>query len=118
MFDCTCDVPQLQTHRLLVPVEDFESEVHPDGGSVVGAEVVMHIPLDDAGLSDPEVSYHKNLIEVLLVVVVLHGDRGGRELSMNPPERKRKRSRGRWRRRTSAEGTGEELLLLLLWGGR
>lgn len=85
----TCDVPQLQTHRLLVPVEDFEGEVHPDGSSVVGAEVVMDIPLDDAGLAHPEVPYHKNLVEVLLVVVVLHGDRGGRELSMNPPERRR-----------------------------
>lgn len=84
-LDCTCNVPQLQAHRLLVPVEDLEREVHPDGGSVVGAEVVMDIPLDDAGLADPEVPYHKDLIEMLLLVVVLHGDRGGRELSMNPP---------------------------------
>lgn len=84
-MDCTCDVPQLQTHRLLVPVEDFECEVHPDGGAVVGAEVVVDIPFDDAGLADPEVPYHKDLIEMLLLVVVLHGDRGGRELSMNPP---------------------------------
>ena len=83
-MDCTCDVPQLQPHRLLVPVEDFEREVHPDGGAVVGAEVVVHIPLDDAGLADPEVSYHQDLIEMLLSVVVLHGERGGRELSMNP----------------------------------
>lgn len=84
-LDRTCNVPQLQTHRLLVPVEDFEREVHPDGGSIVGAEVVMHVPLDDAGLADPEVPYHKDLIEMLLLVVVLHGDREGRELSMNPP---------------------------------
>lgn len=81
----TCDVPQLQAHRLLVPVEDFEREVHPDGGSVVGAEVVVDIALDDAGLADPEVPYHKDLVEMLLLVVVLHGDRGGRELRMNPP---------------------------------
>lgn len=81
----TCDVPQLQSHRLLVPGEDFEGEVHPNGGAVVGAEVVMHIPLDNAGLPDPEVSYNEYLVEVLLMVVVLHGDRGGRELSMNPP---------------------------------
>lgn len=80
----TCDVPQLEAHRLLVPVEDFQSEVHPDGGSVVGAEVVMDVPLDDAGLADPEVSYDKDLIEMFLLVAVLHGDRGGRELSMNP----------------------------------
>lgn len=46
----------------------------------------MHIPLDDAGLSNPEVPYNENLKEMLLGVVVLHGDRGGRELSMNPPE--------------------------------
>lgn len=83
----TCDVPQLQAHRLLVPVEHFEGEVHPDGGSVVGAEVVVDVPLDDAGLADPEVPDHKDLVEMLLVVVVLHGDRGGgRELSMNPPQ--------------------------------
>lgn len=44
----------------------------------------MDISLDDAGLADSEVSYHKNLVETLLVVVVLHGERGGRELSMNP----------------------------------
>lgn len=85
-MDCTCNVPQLKAHSLLVPVEHFEGEVHPDGGSVVGAEVVMDIPFDDAGLPDPEVPNHKDLIEMLLVVVVLHGDRGGRELSMNPPE--------------------------------
>lgn len=88
---CTCDVPQLQAHRLLLPVEDFESEVHPDGGSVVGAEVVVDIPLDDAGLTHPEVSYDQDLVEALLVVVVLHGDRGGgRELRMNPLWRNRK----------------------------
>lgn len=81
----TCNVPQLQSHRLLVPGKDFEGEVHSDGGTVVGAEVVMNIPLDDAGFPDPEVSYNENLVEVLLMVVSLHGDRGGRELSMNPP---------------------------------
>lgn len=84
----TCDVPQLQAHRLLVPVKDFECEVHSDGCSVVGAEVMMDIPLNNAGLSDPEVPYHKNLIEALFMVVVLHSDRGGRELSMNPPYRR------------------------------
>lgn len=83
---CTCDVPQLEAHGLLVPVEDLEGEVHPDGGSVVGAEVVVDIALDDAGLPDPEVTYDEDLIEMFLVVmVVLHGERGGRQLSMNPP---------------------------------
>lgn len=46
---------------------------------------MVDISLDDTGLSNPEVAYHKNLIEMLLMVVVLHGDRGGRESSMNPP---------------------------------
>lgn len=46
---------------------------------------MMDIPLDDTGLANPEIAYHKNLIKMLLVVVVLHGERGGRELSMNPP---------------------------------
>lgn len=72
---CTCNVPQLKAHRLLIPVEHFEGEVHPDGGSVVRAEVVMDIPFDDTGLTDPEVPYHKDFIEMLLIVVVLHGDR-------------------------------------------
>lgn len=81
----TCDVPQLKAHGLLVPVEHFECEIHADGGSVVGAKVVVDISLDDTGLPNPEVAYHKNLIEMLLMVVVLHGDRGGRESSMNPP---------------------------------
>lgn len=81
----TCDVPQLKAHGLLVQVEHFECEIHADGGSVVGAKVVVDISLDDTGLPNPEVAYHKNLIEMLLMVVVLHGDRGGRESSMNPP---------------------------------
>lgn len=84
----TCDVPELQPHRLLVPVQHFERKVHADGGAVVGAEVVVHIALDDAGLAHAEVSDHQDLVEMLLLVVVLHGGRGGRdELSMNPPER-------------------------------
>lgn len=81
----TRDVPQLEAHRLLVPVQDFEGEVHPDGGAVVGAEVVVHVALDDAGLPDPQVPYHKDLVEALLMVVVLHGGRGARQLRMNPP---------------------------------
>lgn len=70
----TCDVPELKTHGLLVPIEDFESEVHSDGGAIVGAEVVMDITLDDTGLSDPEVANYKDFIKVFLVVVVLHRD--------------------------------------------
>lgn len=58
----------------------------------------MHIALDDAGLADAEVPYHQDLIEVLLLVAVLHGERGGRgELSMNPLQRRAPRE-GEWGR--------------------
>lgn len=97
----TCDVPQLQPHRLLVPVEHFERKVHADGGAVVGAEVVVHVALDDAGLAHAEVPDHQDLVEMLLLVAVLHGGRGGRdELSMNPPELSAAERRG---------STGEQL---------
>ena len=85
----TCDVPQLEAHRLLVPVEHLEREVHADRGAVVGAEVVMDVALDDAGLPHAQVSYDEDLIKMFLVVVVLvlvivlHGDRRGRGLRIN-----------------------------------
>jgi len=83
----TCDVPQLEAHRLLVPVEHLEREVHADGGAVVGAEVVMHVALDDAGLPHAQVAYDQDLIKMFLMlvvmVVVLHGDRRGRGLCIN-----------------------------------
>lgn len=81
----TCDVPQLKTDCLLVPVENFKGKIHSDCSPVVGAEVVMHVALDDAGLANSEVSNHKDLIQMFLLVVVVHGDRGVWELRMNRP---------------------------------
>lgn len=93
----TCDVPQLKTNCLLVPIENFKCKVHPNGGSVVGVEVVMHIALDDAGLANAEVPDHKDLIQMFLLVVVVHDDQGVWELSINTPELRGWVRRERWR---------------------
>lgn len=87
-FKNTCDVPQLQSDRLLVPAENFERKIHPDRGPVVGAEVVVHVALDDAGLANPQVPNHKDLIQMFLLVAAVHGERGAGELSMKTPERR------------------------------
>lgn len=36
----------------MVPVENFQRKIYPDRGSVVGAEIVMNVALDDAGLAN------------------------------------------------------------------
>lgn len=66
----------MKTDCLLVPVENFKCKVHPNGGSVVEAEVVMYIALDDAGLANAKVPDHKDLIQMFLLVVVVHDDQG------------------------------------------
>lgn len=71
----TRDVPQLQAHeRPAVPVEDFQGEVHPDGGPVVLGEELVHIALDDAGFTHAEFADDQHLEEVLVGL----GRRGGR----------------------------------------
>lgn len=62
----TSDVPQLQAHeRPAVPVEDFEGEVHANGGAVVLGEELVHIALDDARLAHAELADDQHLKEVL-----------------------------------------------------
>lgn len=64
----TCDVPELQAHhRLRVPVEHLEREVHAYGGPVVRGKVLVHIAFDDAGLAHAQVADHQQLVQVLLV---------------------------------------------------
>lgn len=52
----TGDVPQLQPHhRLVIPIEHFEGEIHADGGAVMLGEDVVHVALDDGSLADAQV---------------------------------------------------------------
>ena len=70
----TRDVPQLQAHqRPAVPVEDLESEVHPDGGPVMLGEELVDVALDDAGLAHAKFADDQHLEEVLAGL----GHRGG-----------------------------------------
>ncbi len=64
----TGDVPQLQPHhRLLIPVEHFEGEVHSDGGAVVLGEDLVHVALYDGRLTDPEVADDQNFEQALVL---------------------------------------------------
>lgn len=69
----TCNIPELQSyHSLSIPVQHLQSKVHPDGGPVVGGEVLVDITLDDAGFAHSQVPDYQQLVEVLLLVVLLH----------------------------------------------
>lgn len=69
----TRNIPELQPHHSLsIPVQHLQSKVHPDGGPVVGGEVLVDIALDDAGFAHSQVPDHQQLVEVLLLVVLLH----------------------------------------------
>lgn len=62
----TRDIPQLQAHeRPAVPVENFEGEVHANGGAVVLGEELVHVALDDARLTHAELADDQHLKEVL-----------------------------------------------------
>lgn len=53
----TRNVPQLEADQgFAVPVDHFECEVDADRGSVVLREQLVHVPLDDAGLPDAQLS--------------------------------------------------------------
>lgn len=66
----TCYVPQLQPdHGAVVPLEHLQREVHPDGGSVVLGEDLMHVSLDDGRFSDSQVPDDQDFEQKLL----LHG---------------------------------------------
>lgn len=61
----TCDVPELQPHQgLAVPVDDFESKIHPDSGPVVLREELVHVALDNAGLAHAQLPDHQHLEEM------------------------------------------------------
>lgn len=69
----TRNIPELQPyHGLSIPVQHLQSKVHPNGGPVVGGEVLVHITLDDAGFAHSQVPDHQQLVEVLLLDVLLH----------------------------------------------
>lgn len=62
----TCDIPELQPHQgLAVPVDDFEREIHADGGPVVLGEELVDVALDNAGFAHAQLPDHQHLEEVL-----------------------------------------------------
>lgn len=62
----TCDIPELQPHQgLAVPVDDFEREIHADGGPVVLGEELVHVALDNAGFAHAQLPDHQHFEEVL-----------------------------------------------------
>lgn len=64
----TGDVPQLQPHhRLVIPIEHFEGEVHTNGGAVVLGEDLVHVALDDRSLPDPQVADDQNFEQPLVL---------------------------------------------------
>lgn len=66
----TCYVPQLQAdHGVIVPLENLQGEVHPDGGSVVLGEDLVDVPLDDGGLAHSQLPDDQNFEQMLLLHV-------------------------------------------------
>lgn len=62
----TCYIPELQPHQgLAVPVDNFEREIHPDGGPVVLGEELVHIPLNNTGFTHAQLSDHQHLEQML-----------------------------------------------------
>lgn len=69
----TRNIPELQpNHSLSIPAQHLQGKVHPDGGPVVGGEVLVDITFDDAGFAYSQVADHQQLVEVLLLTVPLH----------------------------------------------
>lgn len=62
----TCNVPQLEPHRLRVPVQHLQGEVHSDGGPVVCGVGLVHVAPDDGRLADPQVPDDQHLVQVFL----------------------------------------------------
>lgn len=69
----TRNIPELQPyHSLSIPAQHLQGKVHPDGGPVVGGEVLVDITFDDAGFAHSQVPDHQKLVKVLLLTVLLH----------------------------------------------
>lgn len=64
----TGDVPQLQPqHRLVIPAEHLEGEVHSDGGAVVLGEHLVHVALYDGRLTHSQVAYDQHFEQALVL---------------------------------------------------
>lgn len=62
----TSNVPKLETdNSVVVPVEDLEGKVHPNGGTVMLTEELVNITLDDGGLPSTKFSNHQYLVKML-----------------------------------------------------
>lgn len=65
----TCNVPQLESdHRVTVPLQHLQGEVHADGCAVMLGEDLVHVALDDGGLAHAEVPDDQHLEEELLLL--------------------------------------------------
>ena len=49
-------------------MDDFEREIHADGGSVMLGEELVDVSLDDARLAHTQLSNHQNLEQILLTL--------------------------------------------------
>lgn len=75
----TGDVPQLQPHhRLVIPTEHLEGEIHADGGAVMLGEDVVHVALDDGSLADAQVPDDEHFEQPLALHPRREGLRRGR----------------------------------------